>query len=76
MYAIKNMHPTTSPKQVHAFLGLVVYYRKFIKNIVKIAKPFNTTDTPASQIQLDTNQPQSLSAAQGIHYSTTHITLP
>ena len=33
------MHPPTTPKQVHAFLGLVGYYRKFIKDIMKIAKP-------------------------------------
>ena len=33
------MHPPKMPKQVHAFLGLVVYYRKFIKNFAKIAKP-------------------------------------
>ena len=37
--AIKAMHPPVNPKQVHAFLGLVGYYRKFIKNFVKIAKP-------------------------------------
>ena len=37
--AIQKMHPPTTPKQVHAFLGLVVYYRKFIKNFTKIAKP-------------------------------------
>ena len=37
--AIQNMHPPKTPKQVHAFLGLVGYYRKFIKNLVKIAKP-------------------------------------
>ena len=29
--AIQKMHPPTTPKQVHAFLGLVGYYRKFIK---------------------------------------------
>ena len=28
--AIQKMHPPTTPKQVHAFLGLVGYYRKFI----------------------------------------------
>ena len=32
------MHLPKMPKQVHAFLGLVVYYRKFIKNFAKIAK--------------------------------------
>ena len=39
MQAIQKMHPPTTPKQVHAFLGLVGYYRKFIKNFMKIAKP-------------------------------------
>ena len=38
MQAIQKMHPPTTPKQVHAFLGLVGYYRKFIKNFTKIAK--------------------------------------
>ena len=33
------MHPPKMSKQVHAFLGLVGYYQKFIKNFVKIAKP-------------------------------------
>ena len=33
------MHPPTTPKQVLAFLGLVGYYKKFIKNFAKIAKP-------------------------------------
>ena len=38
--AIQKMHPQTTPKEVHAFLGLVGYYRKFIKDFAKIAKPF------------------------------------
>ena len=33
-----NATPTT-PKQVQAFLGLVCFYWKFIKNFAKIAKP-------------------------------------
>ena len=37
--AIKNMHPLTTPKQVCAFLSLVGYYWKFIKNFAKVAKP-------------------------------------
>ena len=33
------MQPPVTPKQVRAFLGLVGYYRKFIKGFAKIAKP-------------------------------------
>ena len=38
MQAIQNMHPPTTSRQVCTFLGLVRYYRKFIKNFAKIAK--------------------------------------
>ena len=38
-HAIQHMQPPTTPKQVIAFLGLVGYYRKFIKGFAKIAKP-------------------------------------
>ena len=38
-HAIQHMRPPTTPKQVRAFLGLVGYYRKFIKGFAKIAKP-------------------------------------
>ena len=37
--AIKAMQPPVNPKQVRAFLGLVGYYRKFIKNFTTITKP-------------------------------------
>ena len=37
--AIQNMHPLKTPKQVHTFLGLIRYYRKFIRNFAKIARP-------------------------------------
>ena len=38
-HAIQHMNPPTTPKQVRAFLGLVGYYRKFIRGFAKIAKP-------------------------------------
>ena len=38
-HAIQHMNPPTTPKQVRALLGLVGYYKKFIKGVAKIAKP-------------------------------------
>ena len=38
-HTIQNMNPPTTPKQVRAFLGLVGYYRKFIRGFAKTAKP-------------------------------------
>ena len=38
-HAMQHMQPPTTPKQVRTFLGLVGYYRKFIKGFAKIAKP-------------------------------------
>ena len=38
-HTIQNMKPPATPKQGRAFLGLVGYYRKFIKGFAKIAKP-------------------------------------
>ena len=37
--AINNMHPLKALKQVCTFLGLIRYYRKFIRNFIKMAKP-------------------------------------
>ena len=36
---INKIHPPKTAKQVPAFLGLIGYYRKFIKNFAKMAKP-------------------------------------
>ena len=38
-HTIQHMKPPTTPKQVRAFLGLVRYYRKFIKGFAKKVKP-------------------------------------
>ena len=38
-HAIQHMNPPMTSKQVRAFLGLVGYYRKFIKGFAKVAKP-------------------------------------
>ena len=48
--AIQKMHPPSTPKQVCVVLGLVAYYRKFIKNFTKIAKAITLTHKKASKI--------------------------
>ena len=50
-HAIQHMQPPTTPKQVQAFLGLVGYYRKFIKGFTKIAKPL--TLLTCQQVKFD-----------------------
>ena len=37
--AINSMYPPKTVKQVPAFLGLIRYYRNFIRNFAKKAKP-------------------------------------
>ena len=48
--AIQKMHPPTTPKQVHVFLGLVGYYRKFTKKFHKDSKAINLTHKAASKV--------------------------
>ena len=45
------MHPPKTPKQICAFLRWVGYYRKFIKNFTKIAKPL--TLLTCQQVKFD-----------------------
>ena len=49
------MHPPKMPKQVQAFLGLVGYYRKFIKNFTKMAKPLTPLTHQEVKVELDTD---------------------
>ena len=48
---IQHIQPPMTPKQVRAFLGLVGYYRKFIKVFAKIAKPL--TLLTCQQVKFD-----------------------
>ena len=50
-HAIQHIQPPITPRQVRAFLGLVGYYRKFIKGFAKIAKP--STLLTRQQVRFD-----------------------
>ena len=74
--AIQNMHPPKMPKQALALLGLVVYYRKFIKNFVKIAKPL--TLLTCQQVKFDwtlTHYDAFLTLIR-LHYLSTNTMIP
>ena len=74
--AINNMHPPITAKQVLAFLGLVGYYRKFIKGIAKMAKLLTLSTPSQGQVWMDTSAPYSLHDAEGSHYTSTYLMLP
>ena len=73
--AKNNMHPPTIAQQACTFLGLVIYYRKFIKNFAKMAKPLTTLNSPESKIWMDTSTLYSLLDATGSSYTSTYLML-
>ena len=50
--AINNMYPPNTVKQVCAFLRLAGYYRKFIKDFVKMAKPLTLLTCQRAKFEL------------------------
>ena len=74
-HAIQNMKPPTTPKQVRAFLGLVGYYRKFIKGFAKIAKPLTLLTRQQVKFDWTPDTSCSFSPFERSHSSSSHPTL-
>lgn len=53
--AIKNINLPKTQKEIKSFLGLIGYYRKFIKDFAKITKPLTSCLTKKSKIVIDDN---------------------
>ena len=74
--AIQKMHPLTTPKQVHAFLGLVGYYRKFLKDFPKIAKPLTLLTQQQVKLESTPAHHEALLKLKGIHHTSTDSVIP
>ena len=61
------MHSPKTAKQVYAFLGLVRYYGKSIKDFAKMAKPLTLLTHCKGQVWMDTSAPYSIYDAEGSH---------
>ena len=76
MQAIKNMHPPKISKQVCALLGLMGYYRKFIRNFAKIAKPLTLLTCQLAKFKWTPAHHNAFFNTQGISHPSTNISLP
>jgi len=54
--AVKDFPTPKKVKDIQSFIGLAGYYRKFIKNFSKIAKPLTTLTKKDSKFNWNTEQ--------------------
>ena len=74
-HAIQHMQVPTTPKQVRAFLGLVGYYRKFIKGFAKIAKPLTLLTRQQVKFDWTLEHHEAILHLKEAIVSSTHPTL-
>ena len=75
-HTIQHMRPPTTPKQVRAFLGLVGYYRKFIKGFAKIAKPLTLLTRQQVKFDWTLEHHATFLLSKRSYSSSTHPALP
>ena len=73
--SIQKMHPPTTPKQVLAFLGLVGYYRKFIKDFKKIAKPLTLLIRQQVKFEWTPVHHEAFLKIERLHHTSTNAML-
>ena len=74
--AIEKMHLPTTPKQVHAFVGIVGYYRKFIQNFTKIRKPLTLPTRHQEKFDWNPDHQEALYKTERIYHTSTDSTVP
>ena len=76
MQEIKNLHLAETPKQVCAFLGVMGYYIKFIRNFAKIAKPLTLLTCHQAKFEWTPTYHNAFLTLKEFSYPSTNITLP
>ncbi|XP_059288764.1 uncharacterized mitochondrial protein AtMg00860-like [Lycium ferocissimum] len=51
--AVKTWTRPTSPSEVHSFLGLAGYYRRFVEGFCSISKTINEANLEVSKVSVD-----------------------
>ncbi|GJX93443.1 putative nucleotidyltransferase, ribonuclease H [Tanacetum coccineum] len=74
--AVKNWKTPTTPSEIRSFLGLAGYYRRFIANFSKIAKPLTLLTQKNQKYVWGVEQEEAFQALKDNLYDAPILTLP
>ncbi|GKE05817.1 putative nucleotidyltransferase, ribonuclease H [Tanacetum coccineum] len=74
--AVKNWKTPTTPSEIRSFLGLAGYYRRFIANFSKIAKPLTSLTQKNQKYVWGVEQEEAFQTLKNNLYDAPILTLP
>ncbi|GJR90256.1 putative reverse transcriptase domain-containing protein [Tanacetum coccineum] len=74
--AVKNWKPPKTPTKIRSFLGLVEYYRRFIVNFSKIAKPLTLLTQKNKKFDWGGEQENAFQTLKDMLYDAPILALP
>ncbi|GJT28880.1 putative reverse transcriptase domain-containing protein [Tanacetum coccineum] len=74
--AVKNWKPPKTPTEIHSFLGLAGYYRRFIINFLKIAKPLTLLTQKNKKFEWGDEQEMAFQTLKGMLCDALILALP
>ncbi|GKA57955.1 putative reverse transcriptase domain-containing protein [Tanacetum coccineum] len=74
--AVKNWKTPTTPSEIQLFSGLASYYRRFIANFSKIAKPLTPLTQKNQKYMWGTEQEEAFQTLKNNLYDAPILTLP
>ncbi|GJR83024.1 putative reverse transcriptase domain-containing protein [Tanacetum coccineum] len=74
--AVKNWKASRTPSEVRSFLGLAGYFRRFIKNFSKLAKPLTVLTQKSKTFDWGEEQENAFQTLKGKLYDAPVLALP